>query len=249
MNNNKEVIVVIGGTGGIGTAIVHEYSKRENSLIVIGDRNEPNMEDDLMKKENVSYHYLDLLDVDSIELFARTMDEQYGTITHMVCSAGGAFREEFDGLDKIPLDVLQNSLNLNLNNIIFMTQTLLPLMEKSQAEDKSITVISSINAIKCYGLPVYSAAKAGLIGFVRSMVNELGQRSIRINAVLPGSVITPRTDTEPRDIVKLLEGAALKRVTTSTEIANVIYAVTNLMTCITGQTIVADCGQSVKSYS
>jgi NAD(P)-dependent dehydrogenase (short-subunit alcohol dehydrogenase family) len=100
----------------------------------------------------------------------------------------------------------------------------LPLLEfghtrqAPDATDRSITLVSSINALRDYGLPAYSAAKAGMFGFIRAMAPELGTRGIRINAVVPGTVETG-VQTQPKDLQALRRNTALGRLTSPSDIA------------------------------
>ena len=77
--------------------------------------------------------------------------------------------------------------------------------------DRSITLTTSTDALASYGLPAYAAAKAGLIGLVHSLAGPLGADGIRINAVAPGDVPTPRNVREwghvPGWYDRLREGA------------------------------------------
>ena len=130
-----------------------------------------------------------------------------------------------------------------------MFTSLLPLFGKEDDLNRSITFVSSINAIKDYGLPAYSAAKAGLLGLISPLAAELGPRQIRVNALLPGTVLTERTIKLPRRLDESRKrGTALDRFATPDEIAEVAYVIAERMTCVTGQQIVADCGQSIKGY-
>lgn len=159
---------------------------------------------------------------------------------------GGMFGVAWEGMRKVPFSTISDSIDLNLKAHIRITQALLPLFASASLGDRSITYLSSINALLDCGGPGYSAAKAGLLGFVRACTSELGKDGIRVNAVLPGTVPTPNTVVDRTDLGLMLEKTALGRLTTPQEVAEVIYALTQNMTCITGQFIVADCGQSAR---
>ena len=112
--------------------------------------------------------------------------------------------------------------------------------------DRSITVFSSINALRGYGMPGYSAAKAGLLGLVVALALPLGRRGLRINALTPGTVLTERfreayshsEELGPR----LVESAASTRATRVEDVAEAVRAVLNLRQ-MTGQQLVIDGGQ------
>jgi NAD(P)-dependent dehydrogenase (short-subunit alcohol dehydrogenase family) len=130
--------------------------------------------------------------------------------------------------------------------LIYIARRARQIFVDSVEFDRSITLVSSINAIKGYGLPAYSAAKAGMIGLVKGSVVELGRQNIRINAVLPGTVITPRTSKQPKDFEALKQGTALNRLTNSVEVSKAVAFVAIEAISMTGQELILDCGQSVK---
>ena len=244
----KEIIAVIGGAGGIGSAIVKRFSRKNNYLIVgdIDDKKGNSLISSL--GELASFIKIDVLKDDSIKVFSSELMKNNKYPNHIVSLAGWALKDEFSGIANCYSDIVDKSINLNLQSHINIVRELLPLLNQSNKKNKSITLISSINAVKSYGLPVYSSAKAGLIGFTKAIAGELGSKGIRVNVVLPGTVKTEMTLGEPKDFKRLKEGSLLNRFATTSEIAEVVYAVAKKMTCITGQVIIADCGQTVKGY-
>ena len=140
---------------------------------------------------------------------------------------------------------MSNSIDLNLKSHLFIVQRALELLKRTPGGDRSITVVSSINAVRSHGLPAYSAAKAGIIGLVNATAKELGDLGIRINAVLPGTVPTLRTLKQPKDFEALRRSTLLGRLAQPHEIGQVIACLAIDCTCISAQAILADCGQSM----
>ncbi len=188
------------------------------------------------------FERVDVCDQSSIDDFAEAVGQKCTSVRHLVSLAGAALPGEFEEGLGLGAQTIKDSIALNLTSHILLTQALQPLL----GEGSSVVVVSSINAVKDYRLPAYSSAKAGLLGFIRSCATELGEKQVRINAVLPGTVATPRTLSQPKNFETLRQGTALGRLATPEEIAQVVYALCELMTCVTGQTIIADCGQVVK---
>jgi NAD(P)-dependent dehydrogenase (short-subunit alcohol dehydrogenase family) len=189
----------------------------------------------------------DVCSMDELLSMRGEVERCMNTVTHIVSVAGWALDGEFEALKNTKTETVHRSITLNLESHIHLVRVLIPLLEKDPGKNKSITLISSINAIRDFGLPAYSAAKAGLGGFVRSMAAELGEHGIRINAVLSGTIKSERTLRHPKDFEVLKRTTALKRLVTADEIAQLVFALSHLLTCVTGQEIVADCGQSVTS--
>jgi len=249
----EKVIVVSGGAGGIGSAIVKKLANAERTVVVVAD-----IAGDGTKSDNIYYRKLDVTNVVSMLLFCNWLMDKFGFITDFVSLAGGALPKhwqgtssgEWGGLEDTDTATIAESVNLNLTSHITFTKNLIPLFKKAKGKDKSITFIASINALRDYWLPAYSAAKAGLINLAQTLAVDLGRRyDIRVNTICPGTVPTPRTLTEPKNFGKLLKGTAAKRFATPADIA---ATVAYIMECrgITGSTIVVDGGQeAVSPYS
>jgi NAD(P)-dependent dehydrogenase (short-subunit alcohol dehydrogenase family) len=242
-------VLVVGGAGCIGWAIAKQYLNHEYEVIVADVNKEAG--DKIMRETtgNLSFIHVDVLDAHSICRFSETLQTRFTEITHLVSLAGGAFPEEHTQFESCPVDTISRSIDLNLKSHLQLVREVLPLLGKTRGIDSTITLISSVNALKSFGLPAYSAAKAGLLGLVVSLADELGSKGIRINTVLPGTVPTPRTLKLPKDFKRLTNLTVLGRLTTPEEVASVVFCLTNYMTCVTGQAIVADCGQTVKAVS
>jgi NAD(P)-dependent dehydrogenase (short-subunit alcohol dehydrogenase family) len=240
----NERVLVIGGAGAIGSAIARKYFERGYD-VVVSDVNGKAGEKLARELHGLSFVPVDVLNADSLVAFAENLRVSFGSLTHVVSVAGGALLAEHVTVENCPIEVIGESIDLNLKSHAYLIKVLVPLLQRKRP-GSTITLISSINAIRGFGLPAYSAAKAGLLGLVVSLADELGHKGIRINAVLPGTVPTPRTLRLPKDFRRLNRSTVLGRFATPEEIANVVFSVTELMTCVTGQAIVADCGQVIK---
>ncbi len=111
----------------------------------------------------------------------------------------------------------------------------------------NIVFISSVNALGHYGNPAYSAAKAGLISYMKALAVERGRFGIRANAVCPGSVRTPawdhRLQREPELLAKVLPHYPLGRMVTPDEVAQAaVFLSSSAASGITGATLNVDAG-------
>jgi NAD(P)-dependent dehydrogenase (short-subunit alcohol dehydrogenase family) len=150
----------------------------------------------------------------------------------------------------VDVDTWSTDLNRNLTQHLYVGTAAARRMI-DQGTGGRIGVVASVSGL--YGAPnhgAYGAAKAGLMGLVRTMAQEWGPHGIRVNGVAPDMIATPRvmaayTDTgnDPDDAAKA-DGAPLGRFGTPEEIAGpLVFLVSDLAGFITGQTIVADGGQ------
>ena len=137
-------------------------------------------------------------------------------------------------------------MDVNLRSVFNYTKAFAPMMMKQRAG--SIINISSIvglngNAGQCN----YSASKAGIIGFTRSIAKELGSRNIRCNAVAPGFIETPMTQQLPEDVRKdWMTKIPLRRGGLDSDVAHVsLFLASDLASYVTGQVISCDGGLAI----
>ncbi len=241
-------VLVVGGAGGIGSAVVRRLAEA-GMHVIIGDIDRDAGE--TLQRDagsRVTFHAVDVRRTSSISCMLTGIRERHGGLDHLVSLAGGATPKDFEGLLAMEDEEIEASLRINLQSHLLLAKYVAPLLEASAEQDRSITFVSSINAKMDFGLPVYSSAKAGLIGATKTLAAEYGRLGIRVNVILVGTVSTPRTEAEPKALQEYLAGSLLDRFATPSEVADVIYAIIRHMSCVTGQEIVADCGQTVKGH-
>jgi 3-oxoacyl-[acyl-carrier protein] reductase len=131
---------------------------------------------------------------------------------------------------------------VNLKSIFNMTKAVQRVMLKQRSG--SIVNMSSVVGVSGNaGQSNYSASKAGLIGFTKSIAQELGSRSIRVNAVAPGFIATAMTDKLPEDVRKeWVKTIPLRREGQAEDVANVcLFLGSDLSSYVTGQ-VISVCG-------
>ncbi len=127
---------------------------------------------------------------------------------------------------------------VNLKSVFNMTKAVQKVMLKQRSG--SIVNMSSVVGVSGNaGQSNYSASKAGLIGFTKSIAQELGSRSIRVNAVAPGFIATAMTDKLPEDVRKAwVKTIPLRREGQAEDVANVcVFLASDLSSYVTGQVI------------
>jgi 3-oxoacyl-[acyl-carrier protein] reductase len=156
----------------------------------------------------------------------------------------GGFRR----LEKLDEPEWDRMMDINLRAAYRLTRSLEPLI--AQSATARIIYTSSLAALyTADGLAAYAASKAGLLGLMRALAWELGPRGIRVNAVLPGSVVTPMTNAalSQAEIAKRWEEKIpLRRLAQPEDIARVaLFLASDDGGYVTGQPIIADGGQSL----
>jgi 3-oxoacyl-[acyl-carrier protein] reductase len=127
---------------------------------------------------------------------------------------------------------------VNLKSVFNMTKAVLQPMLK-QKEGSIINMSSVVGVSGNAGQSNYSASKAGIIGFTKSIAKEVGSRNIRCNAIAPGFIITEMTDKLPEDVKnEWINKIPLKRGGTPGDVANTaLYLACDLSSYVSGQTI------------
>jgi NAD(P)-dependent dehydrogenase (short-subunit alcohol dehydrogenase family) len=229
-------VLVTGAAGGIGTATVQAFLGA--GFDVVGLDRQP-----ADGAPGYTHVILDLLDEDAV----RQAVADVGPLQHVVGIAGGALMPEktTEDVTELPLDVWRASIDQNLTAAFITLQAGLAGLRQLEG-DRSISLVSSTDALLSCGLPAYAAAKAGLIGMVHALTGPLGAEGIRINAIAPGDIPTERNVAEWGHVdgwyARMREATALDRLVTADEVASTFLAIATQLTSVTGQTIVVDGG-------
>jgi len=171
-------------------------------------------------------------------------------LRHVVTCAGIAFPDEHeDGGRGLPsASVFRESVDLNLTGHYVATEAAWESLCAGEG-NRSVTFISSINALQGFGLVGYSAAKAGLLGLAHALVVPLGAAGIRVNVVAPGTVPTPATRAEwahvPDHFHRMGADIPMGRLGEPEDVAAAVLSLVRDLRHVSGQTIVVDGGQSL----
>ncbi len=240
----KQVVFVTGGTRGIGKAIALKYAENGYNIVINYVSDKTNVDE--IKKEFSKYGVESLVvkaDVSKAEEVDRAVKQaidKFGKIDVLVNNAGITrdtllMRMKEEDFDKV--------IEINLKGTFLVTKAVTPYMMKKR-NGKIINLSSVVGVTGNAGQSNYSASKAGIIGFTKSIAKELASRNIRANAVAPGFIDTDMTSVLSEDIKANINAQIpMKRMGTAREIANVVYFLGNEESSyITGQVINIDGG-------
>lgn len=240
-------VIVTGGNRGLGLGIARKLAGADYRVIAIARTETDQLKAAIAQAEREhtgSFQFVpfDLSTIDEIPQLVGTLRKDFGSIYGLVNNAGISF----DGALPLMRDSqIEQLVRLNTLSPIVLTKYVVRRM-MSDGGGRIVNVASIVAFTGYSGLAVYSATKASLIGFTRSLAREVGRMGVNVNSVAPGFVDTELTQgltEEQRQ--QIVRRSALKRFTEIDDVAN---AVEFLLGCksnnITGTVMTIDAGST-----
>jgi len=237
-------VVVTGGSRGLGLAIARRLAEAGHQVIAIArTRSDPfaaAAQD--APPGAMQFVPFDLGDIGRIPELARTLRGEFGPIDGLVNNAGIGTSGMLATMASADIETL---VRLNTVSPIVLTKHIIRSMMSNGGG--RIVNVASVAAFAGYsGLSVYSATKASLIGFTRSLAREVGQLGITVNAVAPGFVETEMTaalDDDHR--ATLARRSALRRLPEASDVANAVeFLMDERSRNVTGTVLTVDAGST-----
>lgn len=212
----NKTVVIIGGSTGIGKALVQEAAKDPENQVLAFARNTDLMNESFRNLKNVSSHFLDLEKIDGFE-FEKKLKE-HKSIDILINNAGYLVNKSFEDLSN---EDLNRSFKVNSIGIMEITRHCLPYLNNEFAH---IVNISSMGAFqgsaKFPGLTAYSSSKAAICAFTEVFAEEYKNSSINMNCLCLGAVQTQMlekafpgfvADITPEDMATYIFDFAIKQ--------------------------------------
>lgn len=238
MSLEGKVALVTGATRGIGRAIA--LSLGEQGATVVGTATSQNGADTItafLNEANLNGKgvVLNVTDADAIDSVVADIEAEFGAPDILVNNAG-ITRDNL--LMRMKDEEWDDIINTNLTPIFKLSKRCLRAMTKARW-GRIITITSVVGAMGNAGQTNYAAAKAGVIGFSKSLAREVGARGITVNTVAPGFIDTDMTSGLPEaHKTALLEQVPLKRLGEPEEIAAAVsYLASPNAGYVTGETL------------
>jgi len=194
-----QVAIITGGARGIGAGICKVFINA-GATVALWDviDGQPIVDEITAEGGKIFYQKVDVTSKESTEAAVAKIMEKYGRIDILINNAGIIRDRSFM---KMSEDEWNSVMNVNVNSLFVTSKAVIPHM--IAAKYGRIISASSVNAMAgAFGQTNYSASKAAIQGFTRSLCREVGKHGITVNCVAPGFIKTAMTDSMPAEVIQ-----------------------------------------------
>ncbi len=240
----NKVVLITGSSQGIGKTIALKFSSL-GAIVALNDIPSQELKIKQTKKEiekqkgEVEYFLADVSSYEEVEKMMNEIQERFGRLDVLINNAGICLDKT---LAKMSLKEWQKVIDVNLTGVFNCSKASLPLIIPNKG--KIINMSSVVGQSGNFGQTNYSAAKAGIVGFTKSLSKEVGRFGVTVNAVAPGFIKTRLTESIPDKLkgqIKML--TSLGRFGEPEEVAELIlFLASDKASFITGSVINIDGG-------
>ena len=245
------VVFISGGSSGIGAELVRAFAQQGSRVAFCGTKADGGA---ALTAELVAagghapwYAACDVRDARAYQALLRRVIDEVGPVRVLVNNAG---RDDRHAMEDVTPEMWDERLALNLKHYFFAIQAVAPAM--AAAGGGSIINMGSVSWMR--GRPHlvgYTTAKAGILGLTRTLARELGARNIRVNALVPGAIVTDRQSALHRDPVadqQFLDAQCLKIRLDPGHVARpTLFLAADDSNGMTGQHVLVDAGIAQQS--
>ena len=199
MNLKNKKVIITGATGGIGNSLVKKFTASGATVLATGTKEEKLNK---LKEEfsGIQVEKFNLGEHSKIETFIDSANQKLGGLDILINNAG-------INLDSLTIRLSEENwkkvLDINLTSTFLMCKSAIKKMIKNKS-GKIINITSIVGHTGNFGQTNYSASKAGIVAFSKSLALEYAKKNININCVSPGFIKTEMTDKIPEEYKKML---------------------------------------------
>jgi len=225
MEDLERVVVVTGGSRGIGRSVALKFAEEKAIIIIVHydpDENAARETIDLLERRdcNVEAHKVDVSSGQQVEELFKKILSRYGRVDVLVNNAGIAKDGLLLRMSENDWDIV---LDVNLKGVFNCTKAVLRSMIR-QRRGAVVSIASVAGQIGNAGQANYAASKAGIMGFTKTIAREVASRGITVNAVAPGFINTEMTAALPEKMIEsYLQQIPLGRLGRAEDVAETVY--------------------------
>jgi NAD(P)-dependent dehydrogenase (short-subunit alcohol dehydrogenase family) len=244
-----KVVFITGGGSGIGAYLTAAFAAEGAKVAFVSltkDAGEALCEGVEHATGNRPFFQVcDIRDVAALQQCVSRAIARFGNIGVLINNAA---RDDRHDLRSLSPEAWDNSINTNLRPHYFTAQAAVPAMAAAGG-GSIINVGSNCANLGLSGYPAYVTAKAGIVGLTRALARELGPSNIRVNALIPGWVMTQRQKelwVTPESLAQCLSEQSLKQAVAGEDIADAaLFLASARARMITGQSLIVDGGRAM----
>ncbi|MGV1060030.1 3-oxoacyl-[acyl-carrier-protein] reductase [Clostridium perfringens] len=237
---SRKVALITGSARGIGKEIALEFLQKGYFVILNGTNTYNEIEEEILKdfisyKGLYEYYKFDISNRDQVKEVFEKIKSKYKKIDVLVNNAGITRDKSLVNLDG---EMWDEVINVNLTGAFNISKEIIPMMIENKY-GRIINIASVIALSGNFGQTNYAASKAGLIGFSKSLAQEVAKYGITVNSVAPGFIKTDMTKNLPENVVENInKKIPMKTFGETKDVANtVLFLASDGARYITGETI------------
>ena len=243
---SQKVVVITGGTRGIGLETVKAFKKAGATVILFGSKKSSvdtaitNLKNEGLEVEG---YFPNLSDFNEVNETIEDIVSNHGHIDILINNAGISAR---NSIENTTAEEFVNIMSLNVNALFFTSKAAVPYMKKNNGG----VILNTSSMVSIYGQPSgvgYPTSKFAVNGFTKSLARELAPFNIRVNAVAPGITKTDMVASLPKEMIDpLIKTIPLGRIGEVEDIANAfLFLASDMASYITGEILSVDgCARS-----
>ena len=249
-----KVAVVTGGAMGNGLGIVNVFLKKKKKVAILdySEKLTETVENLKNNGQEVLGYEVDIRDYQKVKEAVEDIKNKYGKIDILINNAGVCRLEKFTDMDDSLRDF---HFDINIKGTWNVTKACLPYIKETK--NGSIVNLSSVTGpmVADSGEVAYATTKSAILGFTKSLAAELVEEGIRVNAIMPGYIMTPMVEgmanetdkNNPKAVVEgIAKGIPMKRLGTIEELGELAaFLASDESSYITAQGIVIDGGSTL----
>ena len=243
-------VIVTGGGQGIGRATCDVLAELGAHVIVVS-KTAANVDETVAiltaSGAPCEGHVTDVSVREEVDALAAAVAGKHASVKAVVNNAGTNFVAKLENLEP---DDWHRLIGIDLSSVYYMCRAFLPLLRAAPGGASIVNVASTFGVIGHPDMPVYCAAKGGVLSLTRQLAVDYGRENIRVNGICPGATLSPRVkgymDSGRVDARIVEELALLGRLAECEEIANAIaFLASDAASYVHGASMMVDGGQTI----
>jgi meso-butanediol dehydrogenase/(S,S)-butanediol dehydrogenase/diacetyl reductase len=246
---NGQRVIVTGAGSGIGQACAEVLAELDAHVILVGKSSDHLEQTKALLDRKNARSEMHVVDV-SVESQVLALKERLGT-TPMKALINNAGTNLVKKLEDLSTEEWHKLLAIDLDSVFYFSRAFMPLLETAPGGGSIVNVASTFGIIGFPSMPVYCAAKGGMLAFTRQIAIDYGPRGVRCNSVCPGPTLSPRVrgyfESNKVSGEATRKMVPLGRFGECSEIANaIVFLASDAASFFNGASVVVDGGQTIQ---